>query len=537
MLLDVIILIVLVCFYVDVIYPHVIYRFLARKHKTGMPKIIPSYPLGIPITYKLIKAVANEKWVKLALKLSKKINACTYLQESLFKYVIYSQDPENLKAVLATQFNDFSIAERTSQITPVFGSGIFTQDGVAWKHSRAMLRPQFSKEQVSRLEHVLSHVGQLVISIDQRHGLVNVVPLFHMLTMDTATEFLFGESVDSLKFSDVTDKHGNNRGSYVTTTSGKQVYAADFVESYTFLNEYALKRMMLNSLHNLLKFIKPGFETHLETAQSFIDFYVERALHYADNIDNSDAQQKADEDDLTGNYIFSYELAKETRDPIAIRDQCFNILIAGRDTTASTLSFAFYYFALYPETWRRVREEVFSVFTPEDGDDQITYESLRKLKYVQMFVKEVLRLHPVVPLNTKSAERDTTLPRGGGPNEDQPIFVPKGMAVNYSVYVMHRDKSIYGADAEEFVPERWDSQKNKNHNNAMYTWGYLPFSGGPRICLGQQFALTELHSTIAKLAMQYRCIEKGPNFPMELKQRNTLTLAVGGDGLPVRFVR
>lgn len=497
----------------------------------------PSYPLGIPLTYKLIKALANERLMDTVLNNNKKVNARTYLQESLFKHVMISQDPENLKAVLATKFKDFSFAERASHMTPVFGSGIFTQDGSVWKHSRAMLRPQFSKEQVSRLEHVLAHAGQLVESIDQRHGLVDMVPLFHMLTMDTATEFLFGESVDSLKFSGVKDSHGNDRGSFVTTKSGKRVYAADFVESYTFLNDYAMKSMTLNSMKKLLGIIQPGFETHLETAQSFIDFYAERALQHTAKYDESGVGHNEDDDESGENYIFSYELAKETRDPVAIRDQCFNILIAGRDTTASTLSFSFYYFALYPETWRKVREEVLNLFTPEDGDQQITYESLRKLKYVQMFVKEVLRLHPVVPLNTRSAAKDTLLPRGGGPNEDQPVFMPKGMAFNYSVYVMHRDKSIYGPDAEEFKPERWDADNNKDRNSAMYTWGYVPFNGGPRICLGQQFALTELYLTIVKLALQYRFIEQGPNFPLDLKQRNTLTLVIGGDGLPVRFIR
>lgn len=534
MLLEILFIIVAFIIYVDILYPYVIYRLLARTHKAGMPKINSNFPLGIPNTVKSIKALTNENLMGFVLENNRKAHARTFLQEALFKHVLISQDPENVKAVLATKFKDFTFAERSSHIIPVFGSGIFTQDGLAWKHSRAMLRPQFSKEQVSRLEHVLAHVGQLVESIDQQHGLVNLVPLFHMLTMDTATEFLFGESVDSLKFSGLKDSHGDNRGSYVTTKTGKRVYAADFVESYTFLNDYALKRMMLNSMYKLLKFIQPGFETHLDHAHSFIDFYVERALQHTTE---SSEEKLENEDESSDNYIFSYELAKETRDPIVIRDQCFNILIAGRDTTASTLSFSFYYFALYPETWKKCREEVLSLFTPEDGDEQITYESLRKLKYVQMFVKEVLRLHPVVPLNTRTAAKDTMLPRGGGPNEDQPVFVPKGMAFNYSVYAIHRDKSIYGPDADEFKPERWDADNNKDRNSAMYTWGYIPFNGGPRICLGQQFALTELYLTIVKLALQYRFIEQGPNFPRELKQRNTLTLLIGGEGLPVRFIR
>ena len=69
--------------------------------------------------------------------------------------------------------------------------------------------------------------------------------------------------------------------------------------------------------------------------------------------------------------------------------------------------------------------------------------------------------------------RDTTLPVGGGADGKSPIFVKKGQQVNYQVYVMHRRKDIYGPDADEFKPERWETLRP--------SWQYLPFNGGPRI--------------------------------------------------------
>lgn len=528
--------------YIDFIYPRVIYKYTARKHGGGMPCVRPSYPFGLPLTYQIVKSLIEERMVNEVHKVSSSVPARTYLKETPFEWQITTNDPENIKAVLATKFKDFSLGRRLFNLGPTFGSGIFTQDGNLWKHSRAMLRPQFSKEQISRLEHILQHAGELVNSIDRQDGNVNLAPLFHMLTMDTATEFLFGESAESLKLSSIegSTKAGANVGSYVTNKDGKRVYAADFVESYTYLNDYCIKRIALSFLNFLQKIFQPEYKDHLKLSREFIDFYVERALEatskYAFKGEDAEKEVDADDSDEEG-YIFSHELAKETRDPIVIRDQCFNILIAGRDTTASTLSFAFYYFALYPETWKKCREEVLSIFSLEDGDEQITYESLRKLKYLQMFIKEVLRLHPVVPTNVRYATKDTLLPRGGGPNEDEPVFVSKGTPVSYEVYVMHRDKDIYGPDAEVFKPERWDSDNNKDRNSAMYTWGYIPFNGGPRICLGQQFALTELYLVIVKLALNYRFVEKSPDFPADLKQRSTLTLAVGGNGLPVHMVR
>lgn len=89
-----------------------------------------------------------------------------------------------------------------------------------------------------------------------------------------------------------------------------------------------------------------------------------------------------------------------------------------------------------------------------------------------------LRLYPVVPMNNRVAIRDTYIPVGGGPDGKSPVFVPKGRSISYSVYAMHRREDIYGPDAAEFKPERWEKLRP--------AWDYLPFNGGPRICLGRE---------------------------------------------------
>jgi cytochrome P450 len=89
-----------------------------------------------------------------------------------------------------------------------------------------------------------------------------------------------------------------------------------------------------------------------------------------------------------------------------------------------------------------------------------------------------LRMYPVVPGNTREAACDTILPVGGGADGRSPIFVKKGTPVFYNLYAMHRRPDIYGNDAEEFVPERWEGLRPG--------WGFLPFNGGPRICLGRK---------------------------------------------------
>jgi cytochrome P450 len=98
----------------------------------------------------------------------------------------------------------------------------------------------------------------------------------------------------------------------------------------------------------------------------------------------------------------------------------------------------------------------------------------------------VLRLYPSVPINSRTALVTTTLPRGGGLDGTKPLMVRKGEPVGYSVYVMHRLKKLYGEDADSFRPERWDPDVDNAVDLKKIGWGYLPFNGGPRICLGRK---------------------------------------------------
>lgn len=98
-----------------------------------------------------------------------------------------------------------------------------------------------------------------------------------------------------------------------------------------------------------------------------------------------------------------------------------------------------------------------------------------------------LRLYPSVPVNNRVALRTTTLPTGGGPDGRSPVLVRRGQAVAYCIYALHRQPHLYGDDSEEFRPERWDDKNMPLfQNETVANWGYLPFNGGPRVCLGRK---------------------------------------------------
>ena len=119
-------------------------------------------------------------------------------------------------------------------------------------------------------------------------------------------------------------------------------------------------------------------------------------------------------------------------DPKVLTDEIINLLVAGRDTTMGTLSFGVYKLTAHPEIAQRLREEVLEVVGP---NRRPTYEDVRDMKYLRAFLNEVLRLYPVVPNNSRAANKDTTLPFKD--KDRAPIFVPKGTRCSYSSFQGH----------------------------------------------------------------------------------------------------
>lgn len=135
-------------------------------------------------------------------------------------------------------------------------------------------------------------------------------------------------------------------------------------------------------------------------------------------------------------------LVQKTQNEKIVRDQCLALLLAGRDTTACCLSWAFRLLVRHPEVLEKLRAEVEMVIGLGEHATQSTRASLKGMRYLDSFLKDVLRLYSIAPVNGRTAVRTTTLPVDGGPDGQSPFLIRKGEVVDYSVYAMHRRRDL-----------------------------------------------------------------------------------------------
>ena len=424
----------------------------------------------------------------------------TFLTRMIHYPFVATAEPENIKTILSLRFKDYGFGNRSASFTPLLGPGIFNNDGEKWANSRHLIRPNFAREQVANLEDFERHFKLLLRHIPSDGETFDIQPLFFKFTIDSATEFLYNHSTNSLRMTEEDEE-----------TSPDAIFA----RAFTFAQEDVLARLRWD----ILDVFRPKSKAKeaIRICHAYVDKIVDQAIQWRRDREAAAAAGKKVDDD--GRYVFIHELVKQTDDKEQVRSELMNVLLAGRDTTASLMSNALFEISQRPHIWAKIREEIAFLKGREP-----TYEELKSFKYLKYCLNEckhhpdnplnsispnqqkltsatstALRLNPVVPMNARMAIRDTVLPLGGGPDCKSPLFIPKGWQVGYSPYTLHRRADIYGPDAEEFRPERWETLR--------VGWEYLPFNGGPRICLGQQYALAEAGYVICRLAQTFARLE------------------------------
>lgn len=293
--------------------------------------------------------------------------------------VILTADPENIKAILATQFHDYGKGENFNKDWHDFlGDSIFTTDGEQWHNSRQLIRPQFIKDRLSDIKVFEKHVDVLLPILGGNGQAVDVADLFFRYTLDVATDFLLGRSVDSLTHQQ-----------------------ARFAQAF---NEVLRLQSIIARLGYWNKLMPRGkFYKELKMLNEFVNTFIDDTLRLSP--EELQKTTKSDE-----GYTFLHALAAYTRDRSVLRDQLVAVLLAGRDTTACTLSWTFYELSRHPQVVMKLRQEILH----QVGTNSMpTYADLKNMRYLQVCCIPISVSRSRLNLHVAHNERGvTTLPRG-----------------------------------------------------------------------------------------------------------------------------
>ncbi|KAI0103610.1 putative N-alkane-inducible cytochrome P450 [Daldinia grandis] len=426
--------------------------------------------IGSSILRESMKATKEDRGPQyVAEKLDSISPDCHTVKVPIIDYeILVTRDPDNARTLFTSPDFDISHHRQLSWM-PLLGKGIFTSRGEIWRHSRALLRPQFAREMISDPQLEEHHLQNLweQLAADATTGWtskVDLAPLFFKFTLDTATEFIFGQSANSLQERDS---------------------AKDLSRHFNAAKVWIDKRGALAKFYWLMN--SSEFKEHCAAIHQFADGIV------ADRLANP--EKRNDPEKGAARFNLLSELAKETQNPHELRNETLHVLIAGRDTTGCLLGWVVYFLARHPAVYARLRREVVNRFNGRPAD----FRALGQLPYLQWVISETLRVATVIPLNERIALRDAVLPRGGGPDGKAPVFVPEGTQVLVPLYAMQHREDIWGADVEEFRPERWETHRAG--------WEFIPFGAGARKCLGQQFGRQEVSYVVSRFCQKYDRIE------------------------------
>ncbi|KAI1120336.1 cytochrome P450 alkane hydroxylase [Nemania abortiva] len=459
------------------------------------PTVQNHRPLGIDRLEQIFRADTEARLMELFLFHFQR-HGYTMKQVLFMSPAFGTADPVNLEAIASTNSSDWSFSPRREIALPILGDGILTQEGHAWKRSREILRPQFPHRFYEDLQVFRGPVEDLLKILPKPGGVVDLQPLFFQLTLDVSTAFLFGKSVRSL-------------------LDPQNSQEQTFSQAFDTCQSYVVSRLRFVQLYWLIG--GKRLRDACAKVQTFADQIIDQ------NLSNGETAEGQND----GRYVFLKALAKAYPDRATLRGQIISLLVGGRDTTACTLSWVFFLLVRHPRVMEKLRSEISALDVKEEDLRRV---DLRNLNYLHKVLKETLRLYPPVPIDTRTSTKTTILPTGGGPDGKSPVLVPKGTAIGYSMYTIHRRPDLYGMDAEIFRPERWDEDLPLFRDRTTQNYGYLPFGIAPRTCLGKDFALTEAAYIITRIFKRYPKIALPEGERVELlgveKQNTTLVLQI-----------
>ncbi|XP_063913528.1 cytochrome P450 4d2-like [Zophobas morio] len=369
-------------------------------------------------------------------------------------------------------------------LKPWIGDGLITADGgPRWRMHRKLITPAFHFKILEQFVDVFEADGDILIeklSKESGNKSVDIYPYVTRCALDAICETAMGTKINV---------QTNQTSSYFesarhmcrlfVTRSTSILGRYDFF--FRFTNDYKVQEKSVKILHDYTKEVIQNKRRELTNKHS--------DNNTVDNTDELGRKRKKAFLDL----ILEAKVDNQTLTDEEIREEVDTFMFAGHDTTATSSSFILYCIANNKEVQEKILEEQRDIFG-EEKNPKVTYANLQEMKYLENVVKEGLRLYTPVPISGRLIEQDV---------EYNGQIIPKGMNVGIFFHGIHMNPEYY-PNPEKFDPSRFEVVGNK------LPFAFIPFSAGPRNCIGQKYAMVEIKSIVSKVLRNF---ELSPAFP------------------------
>jgi len=406
---------------------------------------------------------------------------------------VLTTDPEHVEKLLSTTAN-LTKSATYDLLLPWLGKGLIVSPVETWHSCRKVLTPTFHFKILDQFVKTFEKCGdQLTKKLSEFDGkALDVYPILKMYALDNICETSMGVEINALSNGDVpyinsvnellelllARMFSINRFDFIAKLNGIYKYEVNLLERLkNFSKEAIEKRKLLLTSSNVKNNESSKSEFETKKKVSFIDLL----LQLGDN------QKLTDED---------------------IREEADNFLFAGHDTITTSVSTVVYILAKHPEIQEKILQEIEAVI----GDEPITYSNLQNMKYLECVIKESMRLHAPVPFIERKLTQEITF---------DCIKLPPGTTVNIFIYGLQRNPK-YFPDPDKFIPERFETDNCVN----MHPYAFIPFSAGPRNCIGQKYAMLAMKTALVKIIKNF-VIKPKPNFEWILSNSAVLKSANG----------
>jgi len=364
--------------------------------------------------------------------------------------------PDGVKHVLQENQQNYNKDLYPYQIfKPLLGRGLVTNDGKSWLHQRRLMQPAFHRKRLAAFGSLMTDAT--VMMLDQWQDFAE-----RAQQLDIAAEMLrltlriVGQALFNIDLSDET-----------------RIVGQALITVNKLLSDYIYAPFPpLNVPTSRNRPIQTAFRTLDQVVQGII---------------NQRRQQNMDTDDLLSMLLSvrDEETGQRMNDQ-QVRDEVMTLLIAGYETVSTALVWTWYLLSQYPEMEHRLHSELDIVLR----GDLPTVEHLVELPYTRMVIEEALRLYPPAWIFGRKAIADDKI---GG------YSIPANSMIVLSPYITHRHPALW-EHPEVFDPERFTPERSAGRP----PFAYFPFGGGPRMCIGNNFALMEMQLILATVAQRYK---------------------------------